>query len=117
MTDRGSTVERLIGRLKAETGYRFGGQYTRATLMRIVYYRALQVLRGCWHRAWIQMPHGMLFAGRGVVIEYGSLLRAGPQLFLEDGVFINALAEQGITFGRNCTVGTGSKKPSVFNDD
>lgn len=100
-----SILERLIGRLKGQPDYRLDTRYGGAELARILYYRTLQVGRGLRHRPWIHMSGGLLLAGRGVVIEHAALVHAGPQLILEDRVFINALSERGVVFGRNCTVG------------
>jgi len=105
MTAAATLLERLIGRLKGQPKYRFESGYTSGELRRIVYYRSLQVVRGLLHRPWLHMSGGLLLAGRGVLIEHGGLVHAGPHLILEDHVFINALSERGVVFGRNCTVG------------
>ena len=76
--------------------------------MVIVLYRGLQFLRGLRCKIWIH-SNGVVFCGRSVVIEHGYMVTAGPSLILEDHVFINGLSCEGITLGRNVSLGRHSQ--------
>lgn len=101
-------VERLIGRLKGDPGYRIVTAYTDRQLATVLWFRGLQVLRGLPLRVSTRGVHGMMFRGRRVVVEHAHQLTAGPGLILEDNVFINALARDGVVLGRNVTIARGA---------
>lgn len=101
-------VEILIGKLKGDPSYRLKSQYSLRDLAGVLWYRGAQVVRGTWCRLWMGRTRGLLFCGRGVVIEHGRHVRVGASVILEDGVFLAALSEQGIRLGRNVTIGRGS---------
>lgn len=96
-------IERLIGSLKGNPEYRLDASYSTGQLLRIVYYRGWQFVRGLWVRIRISSK-GAVFAGRHVILHHPTQIRAGRSLILEEGVYINALAEQGVVFGNNVTI-------------
>lgn len=100
----GKITENIISKLKKDPSYRFKVQYTDRQLVTIIWLRALQAVRGIFLRTKIAHASGIIFAGRGVVIEHGYQIKSGSSLILEDGVHINALSEHGITLGRNVTI-------------
>jgi acetyltransferase-like isoleucine patch superfamily enzyme len=96
-------IEKIVGMLKGDHSYRLDPKYSSRQLMGIVYYRGLQVLRGAYLRLFIS-SRGIIFAGRGVTIQFGYLISAGKSLILEDHVAILALSEQGVVLGDHVTI-------------
>jgi acetyltransferase-like isoleucine patch superfamily enzyme len=103
-----SVVERVVRRLKRDPGYRIATEYSDRQLATMLWYRGLQLMRGLALRVRAREVRGIVFRGRRVVIEHAGQLRAGAGLILEDGVFITALSTDGITLGRNVTIGRGA---------
>lgn len=101
------SVEFVISKLKKNPEYRFQTSYSGRQLIYILLYRGFQIFRGLFKRLNIRLSGGLLFCGRDVVIEHGYMIQSGPNLILEDNVFINALSENGISFGRNVSLGRG----------
>jgi len=102
-----SLIEKTIATLKKDPSYRFKAKYGLRQLFSILYYRGLQIMRGLRAKLMIKAK-GLVFCGRSVVIEHGYMIEAGPNLILEDNVFINALSEKGIVLGRNVTLSRGT---------
>lgn len=96
-------IEKLIGKLKGEAEYRLDPSYSGHQLWSIVFHRGRQYARGWWIRMWIKAD-GAVFAGKHVRIEHGYQVKAGKSLILEDGVFIQALSENGVTLGERVTI-------------
>jgi len=69
--------------------------------------RFWQIIRGCYKRLYFKSAKGLVFAGRGVCIRHGYLLKAGKNLILDDHVHINALSANGIKLGDNVTLARG----------
>lgn len=101
-------IEFIIGKIKRYPDYQFDVDYTSYQLIKIVFYRMKQLLRGVIKRFWIKKISGLFFCGKGVVIEHGEMLFVGKSLILENGVYINALSEEGIHFGNNVTIAKNS---------
>lgn len=100
-------VEKTIAALKKDPTYRFKADYSLRQLFSILLYRGLQILRGLRIKLIIN-ARGLVFCGRSVVIEHGYMIKAGPNLILDDNVFISALSEKGIVLGRNVTFSRGT---------
>lgn len=98
-------VEFVISKLKRDSNYRFKTVYTNRQLSYVLFYRLMQIIRGIPIRLLIKSYNGLLFCGRSVVVENAYLLKSGPNLILDDFAQLNALSENGITFGRNVTIG------------
>ena len=103
-----SLVEAIAARLKGDRLYAIGTPYSTHELTTILWHRGRQVLRGLPLMLRVRRVRGMVFRGRRVVIEHARLLSCGPNLILEDCVFINALSSHGVSFGCNVTVGRGA---------
>lgn len=99
-----SIVEYIISRLKGDKAYKINIDFTFAQLIRIVYYRIVQIFRGLLSRIFIKQVKGLLFAGTKIILEHSNQLRIGKNVIIEDGVFINALSRDGISFGDNVTI-------------
>lgn len=96
-------IETLIAKLKGDPDYHLDPSYSGKQLLRIVYYRGWQFVRGLWMKLWISSS-GAVFVGRRAVVHHGYLVRAGKNLILEEGVYINALSERGVNLGDNVTI-------------
>ncbi len=96
-------IERLVGALKGNPAYKLDASYSTGQLLRIVYYRGWQFVRGLWVKIRISSK-GAVFAGRQVILHHPGQIRAGRSLILEEGVYINALAEHGVILGNNVTI-------------
>jgi acetyltransferase-like isoleucine patch superfamily enzyme len=101
------TIEKIIAKLKNDPTYKLDNSYTSKQLFFIVWYRSFQIWRGLILRLNVSST-GMVFCGRRVVVQHGYQFKAGKNLILEDGVRINALSEDGISFGDNVTVASYS---------
>jgi carbonic anhydrase/acetyltransferase-like protein (isoleucine patch superfamily) len=94
----------IIRKLKNNKNYVFQHDYLPCDLLKILYYRGWQVLRGLMKRYRFHTIGGIIFVGRNVVIEHGNFIRAGKSLIIEDNVIINALSKNGINLGDNVTI-------------
>jgi acetyltransferase-like isoleucine patch superfamily enzyme len=101
-------VERLVGRLKLDPSYRIAGSYGDRQLAVVLWHRGRQLLRGLPLRIRARGVRGIVFRGRGVVVEHAYALTAGPGLILEDGACVNALSRRGVVLGRNVTLARGA---------
>jgi carbonic anhydrase/acetyltransferase-like protein (isoleucine patch superfamily) len=100
-------VERLIGHLKNDFNYSFAHDLSNRQLATVLWLRGRQVIRGLPLRVRADV-RGIVFRGRGVVIEHAYQLSAGAGLILEDNSYVNALSIRGIALGRNVTIARGA---------
>ena len=101
-------AQKMIAALKNDPFYHFEENYSDRQLAAVLWYRGKQAARGVFVRFRLKRAAGLIFAGRRVVIEHGYQISAEANLILEDDVHINALSANGISFGRNVTVGKGA---------
>lgn len=101
-------VQKIISQLKKDSSYEISSNYSTRQYVRILFYRGRQVLRGVLIRVKLKSCKGFIFCGKSVTIEHAYMVEAGSNLILEDFVYINALSEKGIRFGRNVTIGRGT---------
>jgi acetyltransferase-like isoleucine patch superfamily enzyme len=59
-------------------------------------------------RARLGSSDGLVLCAPGVRVLHARHVRAGRDLDLEEGVFINGLSRRGVVFGDRCTVGRGA---------
>ena len=103
-------IEKVIRKLKNNPDYKFENNYSIRELSVILWDRGTQLSRGAWKRLFFKKSSGLVFIGSHVVINHAYLLTAGKNLIIEDNVYINALASEGITIknnvsvARNCTI-------------
>ena len=67
-----------------------------------------RLCRGALLRARLGSSGGLVFCDRHVRIHHARHVRAGRDLDLEEGCFINGLSRRGVVFGDRCTVGRGA---------
>jgi len=101
-------IEKIIRRLKKDPNYKWDSQYTARDLLVIVYERSKQIFRGFIRRIFFKDAKGLLFIGRNVKIKHAYKLKAGTNLILDDNVYINAIAAEGINIGDNVSIGRNS---------
>ena len=101
-------LEKIIRKLKSDPNYQINRSYSTRQLLAILYFRSWQVLRGFLVRFRFKSVKGLIFAGRGIKIEHGYLIRTQNSLIIEDRVFMSALSHHGITLGRNVTIAKNS---------
>lgn len=96
-------IEKIVSILKGDPSYQLDPNYSGRQLMGIIYYRMLQFFRGSYLRLFIA-SRGVVFAGRGVTIQFSHQVSAGKSLILEDYVLIQALSKQGVVLGDHVTI-------------
>lgn len=100
-------IEKLIRKIKGNPNYKWESQYEFRDLLIVVFGRSRQMLRGMFFKLLIN-SNGFMFIGSNVIIKHAHLITAGKNLVLEDGVYINALSENGIRLKDNITIGRNS---------
>ena len=65
----------------------------------------LHLFKNTTRKKCVVLAPGMVFSGRKVIVQHGYQFKSGKSLILEDGVHINALAENGIEVGDYVTIG------------
>ena len=101
-------IEKIIRKLKNDPNYKWESNYAARDLLAISFVRGLQVIRGAFLKPFLKESKGLLFVGSGVKIRHKSHFTAGKNLILEDNVFINALAEDGIVTGDQVSIARDS---------
>jgi len=102
------TIEKIIGKLKNDPGYKWEHAHSTRDLMSIGLTRLMQVIRGMWVKMFLKNSAGLLFIGRRVKIKHGYRVTAGKNLILEDNVSVNALSAKGIHLGDNVSIARDS---------
>lgn len=97
----------FVSKFRKDKNYKLNSSYNSIELFLILFYRGLQVIRGVRLKFFLKSK-GIIFCGRSVIIEHGYKIVANSSLILEDNVQINALSIDGISFGRNVSVGKGT---------
>jgi acetyltransferase-like isoleucine patch superfamily enzyme len=67
-----------------------------------------RLARGALLRARLGSSGGLVLCDRHVRVLHARHIRAGRDLDLEEGCFVNGLSRHGVTFGDRCTVGRGA---------
>jgi acetyltransferase-like isoleucine patch superfamily enzyme len=67
-----------------------------------------RLCRGALLRARLGASGGPVFCDRHVRVLHARHVRAGSDLDIEEGAFINGLSKRGVVFGDRCTVGRGA---------
>ena len=67
-----------------------------------------RLARGALLRARLGASGGLVLCDRHVRVLHARDIRAGRDLDLEEGCFINGLSRRGVVFGDRCTVGRGA---------
>ncbi|MFG6685353.1 acyltransferase [Mariniflexile sp. HNIBRBA6329] len=97
-------IDRLISKLKGDSNYKIESEYSNVELMKVIYYRFFQVVRGTFSKLLFIKTNGLFFKGRNVKIRQSQLITAGKNLILGDNVFLDALSVNGIKFGNNVSI-------------
>jgi acetyltransferase-like isoleucine patch superfamily enzyme len=79
-------------------------QLSNNDLMKILWKRGIDLLRGFRTKCFLKNSRGLVFVGSRCIIRHKSKIRAGKTLTIGDNVQINALSIEGITFGDNVSI-------------
>jgi len=101
-------IEKLIKTLKNDPNYKWESPHSSRDLFSIAWVRLIQVTRGLFLKPFLKKSKGLLFRGSYVKVRHGYKICAGKNLILEDNVSINALSENGISFGDNVSIARDS---------
>jgi len=101
-------IEKLIKTLKNDPNYKWESPHSSRDLFSIAWVRLIQVTRGLFLKPFLKKSKGLLFRGSHVKVRHGYKITAGKNLILEDNVSVNALSENGISFGDNVSIARDS---------
>ena len=97
-------VEGFIKKIKGDSNYKIDSHISSFDLLKILYSRITQAIRGTFIRFRLKKSNGLIFASRMVKIDHSKKISTGSNLILEHGVYINGLSKTGIKFGKNVTI-------------
>lgn len=100
-------INKVITKIKKEP-YRIDDEIKYSTLLTIIRDKLLMILRGLRHKFLLKESKGILFVGKKVKIREHKKIKIKGSATIEDGCFINALSEGGITIGNNFSLGRNS---------
>lgn len=99
-----SLIEKTIQRLKQDKTYQLDSALTKRSLLQVVFYRGIALLRGSCKKWLLGHCSGKLFMGKHVTLRHPQLIRIGKSVIIEDFVTIDALSKRGILLGDNVTI-------------
>lgn len=92
-------------------GYRANAVATAQTLART----GPMLLRGALVRPWLRESQGLLFVGRGARFKNPQFITHKGRLVVEDYAEVQGLAQQGVNFGSQVSIGRGTQiRPSSY---
>lgn len=100
-------VSKTISKIKGEP-YALDESLSSMDLLIILKEKFAQIIRGFWKGLFFGSKRGIIFIGRRVKVKHARRISSGNGLMLGDGVQINALCKDGVVFGENVTLGSGS---------
>ncbi|MFD2145315.1 acyltransferase [Mucilaginibacter antarcticus] len=101
-------IEKLIRKLKNDPDYKLESSHSNRDLFVIAGDRFCQLIRGLFLKPCLKRSAGFVFAGSNIKVKHGYKISAGKNLILDDNVSINALSDNGITFGDNVSIARDS---------
>jgi len=111
---RGAPVTPCLDALRGLMARRRGGdpgafdEWGAPDLLELSWMLGRRLCRGALLRARLGASGGPVFCDRHVRVLNARHIRAGRDLDLEEGAFINGLSKRGVVFGDRCTVGRGA---------
>jgi len=100
-------VSHLITRIKKEP-YTLDESISSIDIMIIIFEKGMQALRGVWKCLFLGKHSGIVFVGKKVTIKHAKHIRTKGGLTIGDYCQINALSKEGIEFGNNVSLGSGT---------
>ena len=85
------------------TNYKIDPFISYSDLISVLFYRAIQLVRGFFAKIRIN-TNGLFFKGKGVVLRNVRRFSAGKNLIIGDFSFIDCLSYNGVTLGDNVTI-------------
>lgn len=100
-------ISKVISKLKNEN-YELDKNISLLDLMNICFEKFLMVIRGFYHRFLCKKSSSLLFVGKKVKIRCHRKIKFKGVATINDYCYINALSNNGITIGKNFTLGRNS---------
>lgn len=100
-------VSWIISKIKHRE-YKVDESITPGVLMMILIDRACMVLRGFFHKVLFKQSHGIIFIGKRVKIRAHRNIKCQSGMTIEDGCYINGLCKNGVSIGKNFSLGRNS---------
>lgn len=99
-------IQRIISAIKKEP-YELPVDLSMRELFLITSDRGIQMIRGNFLKMRIH-GKGIVFCGKRVRVKFGWKIRSQTGLIIGDDVYIDALCHEGVSLGRNVTIGRGT---------
>ncbi len=96
-------VNKIIQKL-GRKDYIIDASLSRYDLVRIIYPKMLQIIRGFFLRIRLKESKGIIFLGRKTRIKFRSKISLGKSIQIGDNVEIYALSKNGIQIGNNVSI-------------
>ena len=96
-------VNKIIQKL-GRKDYIIDASLSRYDLVRIIYPKMLQIIRGFFLRIRLKETKGIIFLGRKTRIKFRSKISLGKSIQIGDNVEIYALSKNGIQIGNNVSI-------------
>ena len=96
-------ILKLIKRLKNDSGFYIDQDISLIDLVRIVFIRFIQCVRGSFSKIFINTK-GLFFRGKYITFQHSKYFRAGRNLIIGDFSLINSLSRDGVVLGNNVTI-------------
>ena len=97
-------TEKLIQILKRDVSYQLDSRISVGDLLAVLWQRGLSVLRGTLVGWRLGEAGRVLFLGQDVTLRHKKKILLGRSVIIENGVFIDALSQNGVRLGNNVTV-------------
>jgi acetyltransferase-like isoleucine patch superfamily enzyme len=86
------------------TNYEIDDSISNSELLKVVFRRSVQLLKGLTFKIQFKNSEGLIFRGNNVKVLHPKKISCGKSLTLGDGVRIDALSRKGIRLGNNVTI-------------
>ena len=100
-------LSKVISKIKKEE-YKVDENITFSVIFSMVIDKSWMIVRGLYHKLFLKKAKGTLFIGKRVKMRTQRKIRFLGSATIEDGCFINALSKNGITAGKNFSLGRNS---------
>lgn len=98
-------LTRVIQSSKKDSTYKIDPQINNRALLTIMFSRVMMLLRSLRWRLFVRRCGRLWFIGRHVKLQHTQYISIGESVTLKDHVTIDALSRDGVTLGRNVSVG------------
>jgi acetyltransferase-like isoleucine patch superfamily enzyme/glycosyltransferase involved in cell wall biosynthesis len=99
-------LQTIVKKIKRDPNYALDESMRLGDLIAMMGKLGMGLVRGFYHRLFLQNASGMIFIGKGVKLRNRGHIRVGRNFIAEDHCEIQGLTKQGIHIGDNVTVGS-----------